>query len=499
MFKDLLVMTFKQIKKRPLRTFLTALQITLGIAMVAVVLNLILNLSFGFRQISQSSDDIYTFQVGSELTTPDGRHTYHRSRPILTESDMEVIKGEVGTIEYASPYERGWRSLVDINGIYYQLNQVAYSNHLFEKIVELDIKSGMFFSEEDYRQGARVAVIGEIAANQLFPGRDPIGQELKFYRNYSPGYLPEAIELTIIGVYKQGNITDANMDFKAAPLILPLSVDNRGGMMGSSVAMSSSTVTETTKIAVREIEETVETKNISEEEVSREMIIVEENTAAIVEENIIETDISTNIIEENNVDYHYSHRPVEQERIFNEFLIKIEDGQYNNTKIALDGYIRGNIDEEQEAVLRRQGEMYGNIADGMRPFLIILSIFGVLMVVISSIGILTTMLVNILERTKQVGIEKALGASKGLIFLKFNIEAILIALFGGVMGLVLATFLSSYIADIYKTFPVEISTGLHPLAILGSLLLAICAGWLFGMYPSLQAAKLDSTDALRHN
>ncbi|MEJ6949749.1 ABC transporter permease [Natronospora cellulosivora (SeqCode)] len=497
MFKDLLVMTFKQIKKRPLRTFLTALQITLGIAMVAVVLNLIFNLNFTISQIGQSSDDIYTFQVGAEVTTPDGQNTYYQSRSILTESDMKAIKGEVDTIQYASPFERGWNSLADVDGTYYQLNQVAYSNHQLAKILDLDIIRGMFFSEEDFRQGARVAVIGEIAANQLFPGQDPIGQEIKFYRHYSPGYLPEALELTIIGVYEQGNIRDAYMDYKASPLIVPLTVESSRGMMGGSATMNSTSVSETTIVEATEITETIEENDIVVEELSAEGVENFDNTSIISEENIIETDIIESI--DNNVEYYYDVMPEEQERIFHEFIIRIEDGQYNSTKIALDAYIQGNISDGEEAVLRKQGEFYGNIGDEMRPLLIILSIFGALMVVISSIGILTTMLVNILERTKQVGIEKALGASKGLIFLKFNIEAVLVALFGGIMGLILATYLSSYIADIYQTFPVEISTGLHPLAILVSLLVAICAGWLFGMYPSLQAAKLDSTDALRNN
>lgn len=115
----------------------------------------------------------------------------------------------------------------------------------------------------------------------------------------------------------------------------------------------------------------------------------------------------------------------------------------------------------------------------------------ILSLVVGGIGIMNIMFVSVQERTKEIGVRKAIGATKNMILAQFLLEAISICLIGGLIGLLMASGLS---ALINKFFPSTMPLWLA----FTSILLSVLVGVLSGIVPSYRAARLDPIDALRY-
>ncbi len=122
--------------------------------------------------------------------------------------------------------------------------------------------------------------------------------------------------------------------------------------------------------------------------------------------------------------------------------------------------------------------------------------FGVclLALVVGGIGILNIMLVSVTERTREIGIRKALGARKNRILGQFATEAVILALVGGVIGVAIG-FFGAFLVRWLLRFDTVVPTW----AVLLSLAMSSGVGLLFGIYPAARAARLDPVDAMRHD
>ena len=136
---------------------------------------------------------------------------------------------------------------------------------------------------------------------------------------------------------------------------------------------------------------------------------------------------------------------------------------------------------------------------------IMLSSIGLLALFVASIGIVNTMIMAIYERTREIGVLKALGSSNGDVLRLFMVEAGMIGLLGGIVGVILGWLLGlafnaiilAYLKDqqVPITAPFFVVT---PELVLASLAFATLVGILAGLYPAFRAARLDPLAALRH-
>ena len=113
--------------------------------------------------------------------------------------------------------------------------------------------------------------------------------------------------------------------------------------------------------------------------------------------------------------------------------------------------------------------------------------------IVGGIGVMNIMLVSVTERTREIGLRKALGATQKSIMMQFIIEAVLLCILGGILGIIIATsllFLFISINDWVFSMPLS--------AIIGSITFSALVGLFFGIWPARRAAKLDPAVSLRY-
>ena len=118
---------------------------------------------------------------------------------------------------------------------------------------------------------------------------------------------------------------------------------------------------------------------------------------------------------------------------------------------------------------------------------------------VGGIGIMNIMLVSVTERTREIGIRKALGAKRRTILFQFILEAIVLCLFGGGLGILLGIGLGAALSAWIKSLtPAPFESIVSPGLMLFAVLYSAAIGLFFGVYPAFRASKLDPIEALRY-
>ncbi len=139
--------------------------------------------------------------------------------------------------------------------------------------------------------------------------------------------------------------------------------------------------------------------------------------------------------------------------------------------------------------LSTQRDKLGNLLDIVT--LVLTAISGISLVV-SGLGIMTIMMVSVSERTREIGIKKAIGASRSRILWEFLTEAVVISLFGSLVGIAVGSGIGLIGMQVFGfSVPIAWTDFLY------LILFTVCLGVVFGVYPAIKAARLKPVDALR--
>ena len=133
------------------------------------------------------------------------------------------------------------------------------------------------------------------------------------------------------------------------------------------------------------------------------------------------------------------------------------------------------------------------VIENIKYVTIAATIIGIITLLGAAIGLMNIMLVSVTERTREIGIRKAMGATSKAIKWQFLMEAVVICQLGGVLGVVLGILAGNLMSLI-----VEGEFIIPWLWMVSGIVLCICVGLVSGIYPASKAAKLDPIESLRY-
>ncbi|MDA1191321.1 MAG: ABC transporter permease [Candidatus Poribacteria bacterium] len=420
---------FRAIFENKLRSSLTLLGITIGIAAVLSMVSI----SGGARQIILAdieklggADQFMMFRSGRILVN--GKWVRNRSNERFTYDDVLAIERECPSVERVIPRNPEWGGvrITAGEGINTRETRSGYQGTTTAMMEGLEWypESGRFVEEADEFDWNKVAVIGATTAYELFDDQDPVGQQIKI----------NGKRFTVVGVMEsRGKSIQYGWDFDSTA-ILPLSTTQARFNGNDEISMLSIQATSTEKIidAVAEVKQVLGRR----------------------------------------------HNGEEFYRIFSPGL--------------------GNLE-----FVTTLSNMLRVVLGGIAGF----SLF------IGGVGIMNIMLVSVTERTKEIGLRKALGGRRRDILIQFIIEATVLCLTGGFLGLVVGISFGWGSAKIisnpaiggfvgtligfqgdWVAWPYEVSIPW----VLISIFVSLAIGVFFGFYPAWKAARLTPIDALRH-
>jgi putative ABC transport system permease protein len=178
-----------------------------------------------------------------------------------------------------------------------------------------------------------------------------------------------------------------------------------------------------------------------------------------------------------------------------------DESRMDEAKAQIKEYLRERHkiepDSEGEYIddfnLTTRKDILGAQQEAANTFSLLLAAMATVSLIVGGIGIMNVMLVSVTERTREVGVRMAVGARSLDIILQFLLEAILISVGGGLIGVVMGILSIPIAASLNQGMAL-----LEPASIPLALAVSIIVGVLFGIYPALRAARLDPIEALRY-
>jgi len=403
---DPIITAWGGIVTHKLRSSLTILGIVIGVGAVITLMSVGRGTTASILStIENIGSDLITISPGS-FTFGGVRGGVSRT---LTMEDAEAISEQVSYISAVAPsYSSNLQLVVGGENMN---SQVTGTTPEYKDVNNLEIASGIFFSEQDYQRGSKVAVIGSNVAETLFGETSPVGQQVRMGN----------IIARVIGVLESSE-SMMMMGSSNDAIYIPLTAMQQavaqprtpqGHRIVSSIALTVSD---------------------------------EEQAGSVVDE-------ITNLLRTRH---------------------KLGPGTDDDFRII-------SIEEISSTI----SEVTGTLT-------LLLGAIAAISLLVGGIGVMNIMLVSVLERTREIGIRKALGARERDIWGQFLIEAAFLSFAGGIIG-VIAGWGISYIINSMGIM----ATLVTPDIIILAVSVSVGIGLFFGFYPAWNASRLNPIDALR--
>ncbi|MDX9905856.1 MAG: ABC transporter permease [Bacteroidales bacterium] len=434
------------------RSMLTALGIIFGVAAVIAMM------AIGNGARKEILDQMKMVGVNNIVITPlleksggggnseeegGGQKLQKKFSPGLTLEDAESIRQIIPTVTRVSP-EVKYDSYVIKEGKRSPAKLIGVTNDFFE-VYNLQLYAGQYFQEQQQVNGSPVCIIGPSVKARFFSREDPLGKTIKC----------GGIWLTVIGVLenramqvdetKDLGISDYNDHIYAPIQTVMLRYKDRSYVNDASLRQGESSI-----------------------------MVIDGGIAAFSSSS------------SGSMDNNYNQ--------LDKIVVQVTDSKYlDATTKALTSMLKRRhqqVDDFQVSVpelLLKQEQRTKDI------FNIVLGVIAGISLLVGGIGIMNIMLASVMERTKEIGIRRATGATKRDVIFQFLSEATIISISGGVIGIVLGVV---FAVMIQRT--TGILTIVTPDSIVVSFGVSAFIGILFGYMPAKRASDQDPVESLRY-
>ena len=175
----------------------------------------------------------------------------------------------------------------------------------------------------------------------------------------------------------------------------------------------------------------------------------------------------------------------------------VSSGKLDQAKQDITQALLANHNFTQDFTVSTQDDLLTTARQVSRTLTILLGAIAGISLVVGGIGIMNIMLVSVIERTREIGIRKAVGADQGNILMQFVIEAVIVTVLGGALGVIIGITAARLANGQDFGTGSTITTQVTPLSVAVASGVSVLTGLFFGIYPAYQASRLDPIDALR--
>ncbi|MFA6105171.1 MAG: ABC transporter permease [Patescibacteria group bacterium] len=401
---------WRLLRQNKVRSFLTMLGIIIGVMAVVVIMSVGAGAqSLIVNQFKSMGTNLVGVLPGKSDEKGPPASVMGIVVTTLKDDDRKAFdNGEIPHILASTSYVRGIDTVT--SGDNKTDTNFLGTSAGYPNVEEINLEFGRYFTEEEEKGNAKVAVIGSTVAKALFPDADPLGKNVKIKKTI----------FQIIGVAKErGRSGFQDQDNQ---IFVPLSTAQK--------------------------------------------LLLGINYVNFMR---VKVDSADNISE------------------VEEFIkIKLRE-QHNITNPDNDDFSVRSTNQGIEAI--------SSVTNGLKFFL---AAIAAISLVVGGIGIMNIMLAAVEERTKEIGLRKAVGAKSRQIIAQFLVETILITFTGGVIGIIIGSGISILVASIAKNMGYSWDLVITPSSIILGCIVSIVIGIVFGVTPARHAARLNPIEALRH-
>ncbi|MDA8138177.1 MAG: ABC transporter permease [Desulfobacteraceae bacterium] len=443
----------KALLRNPMRAMLTTLGIVIGVAAVIAMMEIGAGSSASIQKtIAKMGANVLDVRPGAAAS---GGVTFGSgSTTTLTPEDADAIMRECSAVRAVAPLVHT-RAQVVYGNRNWVPTFIYGSTPSYLDVQNWTIGSGVSLTNRDVANGNKVCLLGETLVRELFQGENPLGKEIRI----------KNISFRVVGVLGRKGANMMGMD-QDDVIIAPW-----------------------TTIKYRVTGATLSDANQSASSSSSSSV----NTLS----NLYPSDQPSLYPERSDVQAADNPMPVRFTNIDHILVSARSAGQIpaaidQITKVLRERH-RIRPGEADDFSIRDMAQMTEALTSTTTQMTNLLLAVAMISLVVGGVGIMNIMLVSVTERTREIGLRMAVGARAKDILQQFLVEAVVLCLVGGSLGIGLGHG-GSLLVRMLLRWPVETS----PAAIAAAVIVSASVGMIFGFYPAWKASRLDPIEALRY-
>jgi macrolide transport system ATP-binding/permease protein len=448
------------LRRNKMRAVLTTLGIIIGVCAVIAMIEIGQGAKTAI-EASIASMGANSLLVQSGAATSGGVSFGNGSVLTLTPQDSDEIAKQCSSVAAVAPIVRVRAQVIYGNRNWVPMNIYGTTPGYLDVRDWKEMDMGDMFTDRDVLNGNKVCVVGETIVRELFQGQSPVGKTLRI----------QNVSLRVVGVLSPKGANTFGMDQDDIVLAPWSTIKYR--VAGSSAQTANQSAAAATAASSTSATTAVATLNNLYPGAVALYPAQSTTQAADTPQPIRFTNVDQIMVSGASAD--------EVPGAIDEITALLRERHRLRPGQPDDFSIR-DMTELTKTMTQQSGLMSG-----------LLLIVAMISLLVGGVGIMNIMLVSVTERTREIGLRMAVGARSHHILRQFLIEAVVLCLFGGLVGIALGRCASMMVKH-FMHWPTQISIP----AIVAAFAVSVTVGVVFGFYPAWKASRLDPIEALRY-